>query len=184
MRILNLSCPVVLKMCYEFRVFITDDLWPLWKVNLKHERKCELLESVDESSEVLWCCVSWCWCCIGRGKSISVFVSQCPGGGSQGYERDLLVDLRLLWPPANCTDISRIFSDKLGSVKLISFRKRIILSCSLFMRCRFLCQVHTSKSLNCSSCLISLLAACSGNVRMGGLCILSWLLVLSVLESE
>ena len=141
MRILNLSCPVVLKMCYEFRVFITDDLWPLWKVNLKHERKCELLESVDELSEALWCCVSWCWCCIGRGKSISVFVSQCPGGGSQGYERDLLVDLRLLWPPANCTDISRIFSDKLGSVKLLSFRKRIILSCSLLMRCWFLCQV-------------------------------------------
>ena len=109
-------------MCYEFCVLITDDLWPLWKVNLKHERKCELLESVDELSEVLWCCVSWCWCCIGRGKSISVFVSQCPGGGSQGYERDLLVDLRLLWPPANCTDIFRIFSDNLGSVKLLSFR--------------------------------------------------------------
>ena len=81
-----------------------------------------MLRSVDELSEAGWCCVSWCWCCIGRGKSISVFVSQCPGGGSQGYERDLLVDLRLLWPPANCTDIFRIFSDNLGSVKLLSFR--------------------------------------------------------------
>ena len=32
------------------------------------------------------------------------------------------MDLRLLWPPANCTDIFRIFSDNLGSVKLLSFR--------------------------------------------------------------